>query len=309
MKKQFTFDSAGAGKIVATAWQPADKPVAVVQILHGIAEHSERYENFATYLNSLGYAVVAEDHMGHGATVEYGGVKGYFHGGWWAAIDDACALMRMTMEQYPDVPYILFGHSMGSFMARSILSKYPDIGISGCVICGTGWQPDLVLGAGRALAGGICKKSDPQKPSVLLHNIAFGSYNKRVEHPRTPYDWLTRDNAVVDAYAADPMCGFVASAGLMNDMFEGISYIQKPENIAAMRKDLPVLFVAGGDDPVGDYGKGVRKAAQAFVNAGMKQVATKIYPMGRHEILNEINKKEVYKDISAWLDCVVNSTN
>lgn len=308
MKTKFLFDSAGIGKISATSWQPAGNPVAVVQIIHGIAEHASRYDDFATYLNGNGYAVVAEDHMGHGDSVAYGSSKGYFHGGWWAAVEDAYQLMRLTMEQYPGVPYILFGHSMGSFMARSILSKYPDSGITGCVICGTGWQPDFVLGAGRGLAGVICKKSNPATPSMLLHNIAFGSYNKRVEHPRTPHDWLSRDTAVVDAYASDPMCGFVASAGLMNDMFEGISYIQKPENIAQMRKDLPVLFIAGGDDPVGDYGKGVRKAAQAFVTAGMDHVEVKIYPLCRHEILNEINREEVFRDIFAWTERLLNGT-
>lgn len=305
MKKQILFESTGAGKISAYCWEPEQKPVGIVQIIHGIAEHCARYDDFAGYLTGLGYLVVAEDHMGHGNSAANGSVKGYFHGGWWAAVEDVCTLTKMTMEQYPDVPYILFGHSMGSFMARTILARYPDIGISGCVICGTGWQPEAVLGAGRLLAGMICKLSDAQKPSQLLHNIAFGSYNKRVEHPKTPHDWLSREPAVVDAYANDPMCGFVASAGLMGDMFEGIAYIQKRESMLQMNKALPVLFIAGGDDPVGDYGKGVNKAAQEFHSIGMEQVRTKIYPMCRHEILNEINKNEVYRDVSQWIETVI----
>lgn len=309
MKKQIMFDSAGAGKICATIWEPQGNPLAIVQIIHGIAEHVERYDDFATYLNGLGYLVVAEDHMGHGNSVKQGSVKGYFHGGWWAAVEDVCALMDMTMKQYPDVPYILFGHSMGSFMARSVLTKYPDSGIAGCVICGTGWQPEIVLRAGLGLAGMVCKLSDPQKPSMLLHNIAFGSYNKRVEHPKSQHDWLSRDAAIVDKYDQDDMCGFVASAGLMRDMFEGISYIQKPVNLQNMRKDLPVYFIAGGDDPVGEYGNGVRKAAQAFEASGMVHVSTKIYPLGRHEILNEINKMEVYEDVVAWISNVINGVN
>lgn len=309
MKKQLLFDSVGSGKIAAVCWEPTERPVGIVQIVHGIAEHCARYEDFVLYLNRLGYAVVAEDHMGHGKSCEQGSVKGFFHGGWWAAVEDVCTLMRMTMEQFPDVPYILFGHSMGSFMARTVLARYPDIGIAGCVICGTGWQPEAVLGAGKLLADTICKLSDPKRPSGLLHSIAFGSYNKRVEHARTPHDWLTRDTAIVDAYAADPMCGFQASAGLMGDMFEGIGYIQKQESLAQMNKDMPILFIAGGDDPVGDYGKGVLKAVQAFKDVGMACVTTKIYPLGRHEILNEINKDEVYKDVSDWITNVVNGTN
>lgn len=309
MKKQFLYDSVGIGKIAATCWEPKTAPVGIVQIIHGIAEHCARYEEFALYLNSLGYAVVAEDHMGHGKSCEQGSVKGFFYGGWWAAVEDVCTLMRKTMEQFPGVPYILFGHSMGSFMARTILIRHPDCGINGCVICGTGWQPEAVLGAGKMLANSVCKLFDPQKPSGLLHNIAFGSYNKRVERPRTPHDWLTRDAAVVDAYAADPMCGFQASAGLMGDMFEGIGYIQRQESLAQMRKDLPVFFIAGGDDPVGDYGKGFLKSAQAFKDAGMNCVTTKIYPLCRHEILNEINKNDVYKDISDWINSIIYCTN
>jgi len=301
MKKEMIYDSQSGGKIAASVWLPEGKPVAVVQIVHGIAEHMARYEDFACYLNSLGYLVVGEDHMGHGATAGLGGVKGYFSGGWWAAVQDTCQLMKLISEQYPDTPYVLFGHSMGSFMARSILARYPDCGISGCVICGTGWQPEAVLGAGRMIASAICKCSDPQKPSAMLHKIAFGAYNKRVDHPRTQYDWLTRDAAVVDAYIADPMCGFQASAGLMGAMFDGIAYIQSKAALEAMDKKIPVLFIAGGDDPVGNYGVGVRKTAQAFTAAGMQNVQTKLYPLGRHEILNEINKKEVYEDVAEWL--------
>lgn len=308
MKKQYFFDSAGIGKIATVRWEPDSDPVGIVQIVHGIAEHSERYEDFALYLNDLGYIVVSEDHMGHGKSCEHGSTKGFFHGGWWAAVDDVCTLMRITMEQFPGVPYVLFGHSMGSFMARSVLAKYPDIGIDGCVICGTGWQPEAALRAGKLLADTIRKFSDPKKPSDLLHNIAFGSYNKRVERVRSPHDWLTRDNAIVDAYAADPMCGFQASAGLMGDMFEGIGYIQQRENLAQMNKDIPIFFIAGGDDPVGDFGKGVMKAVHAFEDVGMEHVTTKIYPLARHEILNEINKRDVYSDVSKWLSGVVNGT-
>ena len=210
-------------------------------------------------------------------------------------------LLRGTRAAYPDIPYILFGHSMGSFMARTILCKYPDSGISAAVICGTGWQPPALLPPVIALINQVCKKSGEDKPSALLQKLVFGSYNSRVEHPRTQFDWLTRDAKQVDAYIANPMCGFTASAGLLRELMKGIAYIEKPENLAAMNKELPVFFIAGGDDPVGNYGKGVRKAAEAFQKAGMTNVTTRIYPLCRHEILNEINKEEIYEDVAQWI--------
>ena len=239
--------------------------------------------------------------MGHGKSICEKAPQGCFSGGWAAAVDDTYRLLTDTKAEFPDIPYVLFGHSMGSFMARTILAKYPDSGISAAVICGTGWQPSAILPAGQALCNLVCKKNGEQNPSEQLQNIVFGSYNKKVEHPRTPYDWLTRDTKIVDAYIAHPLCGFTASAGLLREMMGGISYIQKAEHLDRMKKDLPVLFIAGGDDPVGDYGKGVRRTAEAFKKHGMTNVTVQIYPLCRHEILNEINKKEIYDDVARWL--------
>lgn len=300
MKQDFYYPSKGAGRIHGCRWVPEQEIRAVMQIVHGIAEHVERYAGFAEFLNSLGVLVVAEDHMGHGKSVQDGKL-GCFQGGWFAAVEDSYRLMQDTMAAYPGVPYVLFGHSMGSFMARTILCSHPDSGISAAVICGTGWQPAAALPAAIKLVEGVCKKNGEQTPSPVLENLMFGTYNKRVEHPRTKCDWLTRDTKVVDAYMADPLCGFTPAAGLVRDMLKGISYIENPANLSAMDKDLPVLFIAGGDDPVGAYGKGVHKAAQAFEQAGMKTVTTRIYPLGRHEILNEINKEDVYQDVAKWL--------
>ena len=302
MEPEFYFDSQGAGKIRCRCWLPQGAPRAVVQLVHGIAEHVDRYDGFARFLTEQGFAVVAEDHMGHGKSINGEGIQGYFHGGWFAAVADTHHLLELTREAYPDIPYILFGHSMGSFMARTILCKYPDSGITAAVICGTGWQPSLALPALIKAADLIGKRSGETVPSKALEAMAFGSYNKRVEHKRTVCDWLTRDDAVVDAYIADPLCGFTPSAGLFRDMLSGIRYIQKPESLNAMKKDLPVFFIAGGDDPVGSYGKGVRKAAEAFRQAGMQDVTVKLYPLCRHEILNEINKEEVCQDILSWIE-------
>lgn len=309
MRSDFWFDSHGAGKIHGCCWQPEGKPRAVVQIIHGIAEFVERYDDFAGYLTGLGFLVVAEDHMGHGKSIEGGSIQGYFHGGWFTAIEDSVQLLKDTQEAYPDVPYILFGHSMGSFMARTILCKYPELKLDGAIICGTGWQPTFALPALLKVVDGICKKTGETNPNEKLQGIVFGSYNKKVERPRTDFDWLTRDAKIVDAYIEHPLCGFTATCGLLRDMMQGIYYIQQPKNLANMCKYLPVLFIAGGDDPVGTYGKGVRQAAAAFQKSGMINVSAKIYPLSRHEILNEINKREVFEDVVQWMEKNIDKLN
>ena len=301
VREDIYYNSNGAGQIHACLWSGDFQPKSIVQIVHGIAEHVYRYDEFANYLNEQGFVVVAEDHMGHGASTAADNVRGYFRGGWFVAIEDTMKLMDIAKERFGDLPYILFGHSMGSFMARTILAKYPDTGLAGCVICGTGWQSEGLLSAGIPLCNTICRISGEKKPSKFLKQMVFGGYNQRVEHKRTDCDWLSRDEKVVDAYIADPLCGFTASAGLMRDMMLGIRYVQQKENLSRMNKKLPCLFVAGGDDPVGPYGNGVRKAAKAFEEAGMEQIKTKIYPLCRHEILNEINRAEVYEDIASWM--------
>lgn len=301
MRKDIWFDSKGTGKIHACRWEPEGQPRAVLQIIHGIAEFVERYDDFANYLNTKGILVVAEDHMGHGQSINGDGIQGYFHGGWFTAVEDSMQLLEDTKKEFPDLPYILFGHSMGSFMARTILCKYPDCGLTAAVICGTGWQPAFALPALIKVVEGICKVSGETKPNEKLQNMVFGSYNKKVEHPRTAFDWLSRDSRIVDEYIAHPLCGFTASAGLLRDMMKGIHYIEQPANLAMMNKELPVFFIAGGDDPVGPYGKGVHTCAEAFRKAGMENVSVRIYPLCRHEILNEINRQQVYDDVAKWI--------
>lgn len=302
MRQDLWYPSCGAGQIHGCRWTPDGEIKAVVQIVHGIAEFVERYDAFAEYLNSLGYLVVAEDHMGHGQSINGEGIQGYFHGGWFNAVADTYRLLTDTKQAYPDVPYILFGHSMGSFMARTILCDYPDSGIAAAIICGTGWQPTFALPVLVKAIDGICKKNGEDKPNETLQKMIFGGYNNKIEHPRTAFDWLTRDKEIVDAYIAHPLCGFTGSAGLLREMMKGIYHIQKKENLAKMKKDLPVFFIAGGDDPVGSYGKGIHKCAEEFKKAGMTDVSVRVYPMCRHEILNEINREEVFEDIVQWIE-------
>lgn len=301
MRTDYFFDSCGTGQIHVCRWMPEQKPKAVLQIVHGIAEFAERYDDFANYLNSLGYVVIAEDHMGHGQSIGEKGIRGYFHGGWFSAVADTYRLMQDTKAEFPCLPYVLFGHSMGSFMARTILAKYPDSGIAAAIICGTGWQPRSALPALIKVVEAICKKTGEKNPSEQLQKLIFGSYNNKIADPRTPNDWLTRDDAVVDAYNAHPLCGFTPACGLLRDMMKGIYYIEQPKNLANMKKHLPVLLIAGQEDPVGSYGKGVERTAKEFKKAGMVNVCLKLYPDCRHEILNELNKQEVYAQISSWL--------
>ena len=299
MREEIFYDSCGSGKIHASIW-PVEKPIAVVQILHGIAEHVFRYDAFANFLNSHEIAVVADDHMGHGESAKHGATLGYFTGGWSCAVEDSRTLMGYAKSRFGAVPYILFGHSMGSFMVRTWLIDHPEDEVAGCVICGTGWQPKALLSVAIPLCNVVCKSKGEKNPSEFLQKLMFGSYNQKVEHVRTSCDWLTRENAIVDAYVEDPLCGFVPASGLCRDMLSGIRYIQISGNLQKMKKDLPVLFVAGGDDPVGAYGKGVLQTVEAFRKAGMESVSHKIYPLCRHEILNEINREEIYHDLLDW---------
>ena len=305
MRTEYYFGSAGAGKIRTCLWKPAGHPKAIVQVVHGVAEHVERYHDFARWLVARGVMVVAQDHMGHGKSVGDRGMLGHFQGGWFAVVEDTYALLRRTMEDYPGVPYILLGHAMGSIVARTILAKYSDCGISGCILCGTTWQPAPLLKAANSLCDVLCKNGGDKKPSPVLRKLLFGGYNKRVERVRTPDDWLTRDTRIIDAYHADPKCGFTATAGLYRDLLTGISFAQQQENLAAMNKELPILITSGKEDPMGAYGQGVQQTADAFRKAGAKRLSVKLYPMCRHEILNEINREDVYGDILEWITATI----
>jgi alpha-beta hydrolase superfamily lysophospholipase len=288
-------------------WKPDGEPTAVVQIVHGMCEHIGRYDGFARALCERGWLVVGIDHVGHGRTTPDPPERGVFDHktGADTMIEDQHFLRMLLSGKVHDIPYIIFGHSMGSFMARTMLCKYPDSGISAAIICGTGWQPSFALPALIKVLEGICKKNGEETPNQKIHDLVFGGYNKRIPNPRTTKDWLSRDEEIVDRYVADPLCGFVASCGLMRDMIIGIRYVQTPANLANMKKYLPVLFIAGDADPVGPYGKGVEKAAKAFRKSGMVNVTVKLYPEARHEILNEINYREVFEDIREWLDKTV----
>ncbi len=299
--EEFYLASNGAGRIHCGLWLPEGQPRAVVQIIHGIAEHIGRYDHFARFLTERGFAVCADDHMGHGLSVESGGVFGYFSGGWMAAVRDERSLFEEMKKRFPAVPYVMLGHSMGSFLLRTYLYTYPGE-LTGAIISGTGWQPELALSAGLALCRLEQLRIGETGRSKLLKELMFGAYNKKFSPNRTPNDWICSDEAVVDAYTEDALCGFDATVGLTRDMLTGISMNQKKENLEKMDKTLPVLFVSGMQDPVGAMGEGVLRTIDAFKRAGLTNVTIRLYPEGRHEMLNETNRTEVYADVLSWLE-------
>lgn len=301
MHTDFYYPSAGGGMIHGCRWEPAGEPVAVLQIVHGVAEHVYRYDKFASFLAEKGILVVAADHMGHGLSIGDGEAIGVFRGGWFKALADVHRLFQYTHKENPSIPYILLGHSMGSFLARSFLCRYPDSGISAAILSGTAWMHRAVINSGKAAATLVGKRQGMQTPSKFLNDMMFGSYCNRIDNPRTPCDWLTRDEKIVDDYVADPLCGFTITPALAKDMMTGLRYIQEPANLAKMAKNLPVWFIAGEEDPVGGYGSGVKRATKEFEKAGMEHVSLKLYPQCRHEVLNELNKEEVFEDVLTWL--------
>ena len=307
--EDFVFTSStGKNHIRAHKCLPEGEPKAIVQIVHGIAEHMDRYDAFMSFLADNGYIAVGNDHLGHGKSIVKSGEQGIFaeHDGWSYVVKDLDLLRSRMHADYPDLPYIFFGHSMGSFLTRTYLIKYPDK-VDAAILSGTGHQSKALIMGGYLAADLLTKLKGPAGDGQALNDMAFGSYCKRIQDPRTPFDWLSRDPDTVDKYIADPLCGFVAKISLYRDMMSGIRFITPQKNIDKMNKDTPVYFMSGAEDPVGDYGEGVERAYRAFCDAGLKDVSMKLYPGGRHEMLNETNREEVMQDILNWLDEKVES--
>ena len=302
--RDFFFPSAtGKNEIRARICTPDTSPKAVVQISHGIAEHIERYDAFMLFLVNHGYVAVGNDHLGHGQSAKLMEERGIFaeENGWDYVVQDMKTLRDIVREDYHDIPYIFFGHSMGSFLTRTYLIRYPDQ-YDAAILSGTGHQSALLINAGYAAASLTTKFKGPRSSGKALNDMAFGAYCKRIKHPRTEFDWLSRDRDTVDRYIADPLCGFVCKSSLYRDMMSGLKFLTKQNNIDKMNKEAPVYFMSGAEDPVGDYGEGVEKAYKAFCNAGLHDVTIRLYPDGRHEMLNELNREGVMQDILNWLD-------
>ena len=298
------FNSSNGVSIVrARKCSPDGEVRAVLQISHGIAEHIDRYEDFMLFLAENGIVSVGDDHLGHGKTYRDNTDKGFFAAkdGWKCVVDDMHSLYQQMKAAYPSVPYVLFGHSMGSFLTRTYMIRYPD-DYDLAILSGTGHQDKALVYGGSLIADLLCKTQGATAIGDTLNKIAFGSYLNRIDSPRTQFDWLSRDEQTVDRYIADENCGFTAKNGLYRDMMHGLKFLTNPANIALMNKSKPVYFMSGEEDPVGDYGKGVERAYKAFCDAGCQDVMIRLYPGGRHEMLNETNRDAVYQDILSWIN-------
>ncbi len=302
--REFTYPSAdGVHQVHAVEWLPGGAPKAVVQLVHGVSEHIRRYDGFARFLAENGYAVVGNDHLGHGKTSadpqEYGFLGE--SGGWRNVADDMRSLRLSVGGRFPGIPYFLMGHSMGSFLVRLYLIDWPGT-VAGAILSGTGQETPWLVSFGKWLAGVERVRLGPRGHSPLIDRLSFGSYNKRIVPARTRADWISRDTAVVDAYVADPLCSFYPTVTMFRHMMEGLQYIAAGENLRKMDPSTPVYLFSGEQDPVGSYGAGARKVCALFRNAGCKDLTLKLYPEGRHEMLNEINRNEVYADVLGWLE-------
>lgn len=291
-------------KVHVRKWAPEAgvKPKAAIQLAHGMAEHIERYDDFARALVNEGFVIYGNDHRGHGKTVDVKENIGYFadENGWELVIDDMHRLTELIKKEYNNLPIILFGHSMGSILSRGYIQVYGQE-LNGVILSGTSGNKGLALNVAILVAKLQMKKVGEKEKSKLMDKLMFGNFNSKFKPNRTEFDWLSRDNIQVDKYIEDEFCGEVFTSRFYYDLLKGVKELNKIENIKKIPTDLPICLFSGGKDPVGNNTKGVLNVYNTFKNVGIKDVSYKFYKDGRHEILNEINKNEVYNDIINWI--------
>lgn len=297
---EFTLTTADGIDVFVHRWLPDGDTKAVVQISHGLAEHGARYARFAQRLTDHGYAVYAGDHRGHGKT---SGTRGGFaeRDGWSIVVSDLLLVTERAKSEQPGLPVFLLGHSMGSFLARSYAAEH-GAELAGLVLTGTAGGAGALGRVGVAVAGLQGRLRGRSWASGLMNTLSFGQYNAAFKPARTPFDWLSRDPAEVDAYIDDPDCGFVFSAGGYHDLLSGLASVNTDAVVARFPKSLPVHLASGDADPVGANGKGVTAVADQLRRAGLSDVTLTLWPGARHEILNETNRDEVEQEILDWLD-------
>ena len=305
MKDEFYFPSKdGNTEIHTIEWKPEGEVKAVLQMTHGMVEYINRYDEFATYLAGHGFYVVGNDHLGHGKSVQSKSEYGYFeksHGNA-CLLGDMHTLRTRTMKKYPDVPYFMLGHSMGSILMREYIQMHGH-GLVGVMLIGVvAEQPQFVLDLGRALCKGAALVRGDHYRSRLVNNMAIGAYNKKFKPARTRADWVTSDKERLEAYVSDPLCSFVFTVNGYYHMFGGMKQMERKESVYMIPKDLPILFAAGTDDPAGNCGKGVRKVYEKYKASGIQDVTLQLYAGDRHELLNETDREQVYEDLRTWME-------
>ncbi len=304
MREPIEHDSYGELKIKGYKWFNEEQPKCIVIISHGMAETIERYDAFANVLLSHNIAVYGHSHRGHGQTagdVSQLGILG--DNGWMKMKEDLRRLVSMAKGDYPATPIVVLGHSMGSFLLRDFLLDYSMM-IDGAIISGTGFMNKGLLTAAKTLAAIECKFKGTRHPSAMMDKLSFGKYNKRIDNPTTPFDWLSRDAQQVKAYMDNPYCGQLHSSGFYSDFLENLKRILYQAEFENKKESMPLFIFSGDADPVGDYGVGVKKAFEYYQKLGFK-ATLKLYPNGRHEMLNESNRDEVYSDVINWIQAYI----
>ncbi|MBT8102473.1 MAG: alpha/beta hydrolase [Gammaproteobacteria bacterium] len=288
----------GNHEIPIYLWEPDGMPTAVIQVFHGLGEHSARYARFAETAVAQGYAVCAHDHRGHGPNAED---LGFFapENSWQLLVTDGHRVSEFLREKFPDRPVVLLGHSMGSYIAQSYAMRFGNELVA-LILSGSTWPARLQLMIGRLLARFEAWRHGRRGSSALLDKQGFGAFNKKFEPARTELDWLSREHSEVDAYIDDPLCGGPYSTGLWIDLLGGLLAISTNAALRQISTDLPILITGGADDPVGGE-NGMRKLADRYLATGHNKLTTKIYPGGRHEMLNETNRDEFTNDLLAWI--------
>lgn len=305
MKDEFYFPSKdGNTEIHTVVWKPEGEVKAVVQLVHGMVEYIERYDEFARYLCERGIYVVGNDHLGHGRSVQNKSEYGYFHrkNGNACLIADMHTLRLRISKKYPDVPYFMLGHSMGSILMRQYMMMYGN-GLAGVLLLGVvAEQPKLVLSFGRLLCKTIGMVKGDHYRSKLVDYMVTGTFNKKFKPALTRADWVTSDAEKLDQYVNDPLCSFVFTVNAYYHMLGGLMQISKKESAFMIPKSLPILLAAGSDDPCGNCGKGVRQIFERYKKAGIEDVTLRLYSGDRHELLNETDRDQVYADLYEWID-------
>ncbi len=298
-------DGADGVSVHVYEWLPIGEVKAVLQIAHGMAEHGARYERFAMFLNKAGYAVYADDHRGHGLTVPEGQLPGHMadKDGWEKAVDDLHLINRELANRHKGKKIVLMGHSMGSFMTQDYMARYGNTLDAAALSATNG--PAGTLGKVAQLVSRIEKlRNGNEGHSSLLANMTFKAFNKAFSPNRTEFDWLSRDEAEVDKYVADPLCGFECSVATWIGLLDAMTRIASDDALNKMNKEMPIYVFSGSDDPVGEKTKGVNRLLKAYEKSGFSKVSHKFYPDGRHEILNESNREEVMQDFLDWMESV-----
>lgn len=308
LSKNFTFITKDSLKMNMYKWEPKDKNSVkgIINIAHGMAESAIRYKRFARILVDNGFIVYASDHRGHGLTCSNIEDLGYIcdNDGFHTMVEDLKEINNFIKEEKPNLPIIIMGHSMGSFLTQRYIEEYGDT-VNGAIISGTNGNPSLMLNFGIFISSIEMRIRGRKAKSKLLDGMIFGTYNKRIHKNKTRVDWLTRDEEEVEKFINDPYCGTVFTTSFFYDLMKGLKITHKEENLNKIPKSLPILIFSGDADPVGRYGKGVDNLINLYKSLGIKNLHYKIYKDGRHEMLNEINKDEVFEDIINWLNLVI----